>query len=144
MTPAPATQHPDQADPIEIRFGFPTHLRDRSAQDGELTRCGLFAIGAPNRVTDNAEHVTCYHCMAEGPAAAYIVLPDGRLVERRSSALNDFPYAVAVLHDTRHGAAWRLETWEDGIGDAQFTLNHRLRGRTARILPVQFAGGATR
>jgi hypothetical protein len=135
---------PEQGDPFEIPTGFPTHLHDRSAQDGDLTRCGLFATGAPDRVTDEFEHVTCYHCLAEGPAAAYVVLPGGRLVERRSSALDDFPYAVAVLRETRHGVLWHLETWEGGLGDAEFTLNHRLRGRTAMILPVQFGGDAAR
>ena len=137
MTTAP---QPEQADPFEIPCGFPTHLRERSAQSGELTRCGLFASGAPDRVTDEFEQVNCYHCLAEGPAAAYVVLPDGRIVDRRSSALSSFPYAVAVLRETRQGSTWRLETWEDGIGDAEFTLNHRLRGRTAQILPVQFPG----
>jgi len=138
------TPQPEQSDPFEIPTGFPTHLRDRSAQNGELTRCGLFATGAPDRFTDEFEQVNCYHCMAEGPAAAYVVLPDGRLVERRSSALADFPYAVAVLREIRYGVLWHLETWEGGLGDAEFTLNQRLRGRTAMILPVQFADDAAR
>lgn len=144
MTSTPAAHQSDQADPFQIPTGFPTHLRNGSDPSAELTRCGLFANGVPGRVTDDAERVTCYDCMAEGPAAAYVVLPDGALVERRSSALNNFPYAVAVLRDTRHGALWQLESWQDGVGDAHFALDHRLRGCTAQILPVQFVAEAAR
>ena len=140
MPPTPQTPHQDQPDPFEITPGFPTHLHDRTAAQGHLSRCGLFASGAPARMTDQVEKVTCYDCLAEGPAAAYVELPDGQIVDRRSGALRDRPYAVVELRETPDGSQWRLGTWEDGIGDAEFMLGYRFRGRTARIVPVQFAG----
>jgi hypothetical protein len=145
MTTRPPDDRPNEPDPFDVPFGFPIHLRDRSAQRGELTRCGLFASGAPERMTNEFGEVDCYHCKAEGPAAAYVLLPDGRLVGRRSSALANFPFAVAELRETRDGAVWTLGSWQDGIGDAQFALRcQHERGRTAQILPVQFAGAGAR
>jgi hypothetical protein len=139
MPPAPHAQR-DLPDPFAIPSGLPTHLRERGAQNGQLTRCGLFACGAPDRVSDQIDRVDCYDCKAEGPAAAYVVLPDGTTVDRRSNALHDFPYAVASARDTPAGPVWLLEYWADGIGDAEFLRDHCLPGRTGQILPVQHSG----
>ena len=115
--------------------GRPVHKRDVSVQDGELTRCGLFASGLEGRISDEADSVTCWDCLTEGPAVAYVILPGGQVIERRSAALDGYPFAVAV---GKLGGEWRLRYWADSADEAQFLA----KGVHGRIPRVQFAGKA--
>ena len=115
--------------------GRPVHKRDVSVQDGELTRCGLFASGLEGRISDEADSVTCRDCLTEGPAVAYVILPGGQVIERRSAALDGYPFAVAV---GKLGGEWRLRYWADSADEAQFLA----KGVHGRIPRVQFAGKA--
>lgn len=122
--------------------GHPIHFHDTSERPPSLTRCGLWVpyLRKENRVTDDITQVDCSDCLAEGPAAAYVLLPDGYLIERRSNALSEYHFAIALLHETNNGPQWRLETWDTDIQDAHHSRDYRARGRQCVILPVLFAG----
>jgi hypothetical protein len=121
--------------PEELRAVMPVHLFDD--RDDLLTRCALFGDGVLDRITDDIAEVTCYHCVQHGPASAYVVLPDGRVVERRSSALDGRDFAVAVNWPGPGGTDYRLVRWATDIADAAETrARYLLRARNAYILPV--------
>lgn len=122
--------------------GHPIHFHDTSERPPSITRCGLHVpyLRKVNRVTDDITQVDCSDCLAEGPAAAYVLLPDGYLIERRSNALSEYYFAIARLYETDNGPQWRLETWDTDIADAEFSRGYRARGRKTEILPVIFAG----
>jgi hypothetical protein len=120
--------------------GFPLHLRDLYTQDGELTRCGLFARDLGSRMSDDPWWCRCIDCLAEGPAAAWVILPGGIVIERRSRALEECPFGVAYARSTTSGPRWRLRHWAASLREAR-TLADRfpVRLRT-QIVPVLFAG----
>lgn len=128
-------------DTASVTPGMPVHLRDPSAQDGELTRCGLFAAGLPGRVSGQRDDVNCADCLNEGPATAWVILPDGRAIDRRSAALDKYLLAVAVPGHGRAGggSAWRLGCWAKDPGEARTWCSTRY-ARDAQVLQVQLTG----
>jgi hypothetical protein len=110
---------------------LPIHQQNLAAQDGELTRCGLFTAGLGGRVAGAGTDVTCSDCLDEGPAAAYVILPGGQVVERRSAALAGYPFAVAVMREE----AWRLRYWADSADEARFLAVYA----NGEVAPVLFA-----
>lgn len=125
--------------PEHVRALMPVHLFDE--HDDGFTRCTLFGTYVLDRVTDDPAEVTCYHCLQEGPAADYVVLPNGRVVERRSPLLDGCQFAVADPRPGTKGTDYRLVCWTADIADARRACEREvLRGRAAVILPVWFAG----
>jgi hypothetical protein len=124
--------------PEHLRAVMPVHLFDE--YDDALTRCTLFGTYVLDRVTDDPAEVTCYHCLQEGPAAAHVVLPDGRVIERRSPLLDGYHFAVARPQAGTAGTEFRLAGWATDIADAREAREHQLQcRRAASILPVRFA-----
>jgi hypothetical protein len=119
--------------------GMPVHLRDLSTRDGELTRCGAFADGMPGRVSDQRDDVSCADCLSEGPVRAWVTLPDGRVIERRCAALEEYLFAVAVPGRTGDDFAWRLGCWAKDPAEARIWCSARY-ARDAQIVQVQLAG----
>jgi len=124
--------------PEHQRALMPIHLVDH--HDEHLTCCALFGDHVPGRITEDLAEVTCVHCVQEGPVGAYVVLPDGHVVERRNSALDGHHFAVAASRASAGPAAYRLIGWMSDIADARATRERQLlRGRTAYVLPVLYA-----
>lgn len=121
-------------------LGFLLHLHHEHLRS--LAHCGVFGTGAGERITDQVRLVTCADCLSEGPASAWITLPDGSHIARRSFALTDYEYAVAIFRmDIRQSRErWILWYWARDENEA-----HALR-RTTReqyrpqILKVRHAG----
>lgn len=141
VEPAPVARRGPLSE--QLRAAMPIHLFDD--HDAMLTRCALLGDYVLDRITEDPAEATCLHCRQEGPAAAYVVLPDGHVVERRSSALSGHHFAVAVLRAGTGGTVYGLAGWMTDIADARTARDHQLlRGRAARIRPVRFAGTSAR
>jgi hypothetical protein len=117
---------------------MPVHLFDE--HDDRLSRCALLGSGLLDRITEVPDEVTCVDCLQEGPAAAFVVLPDGHVVERRSNILDGYHFAVASPRPGRGGTVYGLVGWMTDIADARTAREEQLlRGRAAHILPVLHA-----
>jgi hypothetical protein len=95
--------------------GWPVHARLRGVQRDLLTRCGLFFKGYDQRATGELAAVDCPDCRDSRPPQAWIELPDGQVVERRSSALRDYVLATACERD----GIWQLDSWQTDQFDAE-------------------------
>jgi hypothetical protein len=111
--------------------GFPVHVWLRGVQGDMLTRCGLFFNAREQRVTDELAAVDCAACRDSGPAAAWVELPDGQVVERRSGALDEYVLATACERD----GVWQLDSWQTDQSDAECHVRNSYR-RGLAILPV--------
>jgi hypothetical protein len=95
--------------------GWPVHARLTGVQRDRLTRCGLFFKGFDQRATGELAAVDCADCRDVRPPLAWVELPDGQVIERRSSALKEYVLATACERD----GVWQLDSWQTGRFDAE-------------------------
>jgi hypothetical protein len=111
--------------------GLPVHARLRGVHRDMLTRCGLFFKGFDQRATGELPAVDCADCRDPRPAPAWVELPDGQVIERRSSALEEYVFATAYERDR----VWQLDSWQTDQSDAESRVRSRYTSGLA-ILPV--------
>ena len=112
--------------------GWPVHARLRGVQHDMLTRCGLFFKGFDQRATDELAAVDCADCRDCRAPQAWVELPDGQVIERRSSALKEFVFATAYERD----GVWQLDSWQTDQEDADSRVHSGYTSGLA-ILTVQ-------
>ena len=112
--------------------GWPVHTRLRGVQRDLLTRCGLFFKGYDQRATDELAAVDCASCRDSRPAPAWVELPDGQVIERRSSALKEYMFATAYERD----GVWQLDSWQTDRFDAESRVHSASQSGLA-VFPVR-------